>query len=161
MARLITNWSKTNGLADQATCGRRELSNKVEFLSGKKVKSTFSFRRNAESPRYAKEITFDFSGLNEHQILELALKSVQIRAQAMHRSLDPSVMLNSESLAEIDVLKDIVTIEKRAADPTSKAIRSLMQATGCDETTARQMMTMAQQKAEARKTEGQKGKKAA
>jgi len=136
-------------------------SNKVEFLAGKKVRSTFSFRRNAESPRYEKQITFDFSGLDEQQLLELALKAVQIRAQAMLRNLDPSVMLNSESLAEVDVLKDVVNVEKKAADPTSKAIRSLMQATGCTEEVARDMMLAAKQRVEARKTEAHKGRKAA
>lgn len=133
-------------------------SNSVEFLAGKKVKSTFSFRRNAESPRYAKEIVYDFSGLSEQQLLELAVKTVQIRAQAMLRSLDPAVMLNSESLSEVDVLKDIVTVEKKAADPMTAAVRSMMKAVGCDEATARQMIEQAKEKA-ARKPE--RAKKAA
>lgn len=133
-------------------------SNKVEFLAGKKVRSTFSFRRNAESPRYEKQITFDFSGLDEQQLLELALKAVQIRAQAMLRNLDPAVMLNSDSLAEIDVLKDIVAAEKKTADPMTAAIKSMMKAVGCDEETARAMIEQAKEKA-ARRPE--RAKKAA
>ncbi len=133
-------------------------SSSVECLAGKKVKSTFSFRRNAESPRYAKEIVYDFSGLSEQQLLELAVKTVQIRAQAMLRALDPNVMLNSESLAEIDVLKDIVNVEKKAADPMTAAVRSMMKAVGCDEATARSMIEQAREKA-SRKPE--RAKKAA
>lgn len=146
-------------------------SNSIEFLSGKKVKSTFSFRQNATSPRYAKEVTYDFSGLDEKQLLELATKTVQIKVQAMLRALDPAVMLDASILNEIDVLRDIVSAEKKSADPDTKAIRSLMAATGCDESTARDMMNAAKKKAEARKADGQnvevippaprKGKKAA
>ena len=129
-------------------------SNSVEFLAGKKVKSTFSFRRNSESPRYAKEITFDFSGLSEQQLLELALKSVQIKTQAMLRSFDPAEMLNAEVMTEVDVLKDVVSAEKKSADPLTQAIRSLMKATNCSEETAREMLQAASKKAEARKSEG-------
>lgn len=136
-------------------------SNQIEFLSGKKVRSTFSFRRNAESPRYAKEIVYDFSGLSEQQLLELALKTVQIRAQSMLRNLDPAVMLDATVLTEIDVLKDVVAAEKKGADPHTQAIRSLMKATGCTEEVARDMMNAAKQRTEARKTESQKGKKVA
>jgi len=136
-------------------------SNSVEFLSGKKVKSTFSFRRSAQEARYAKEIVFDFSKLSEQQLLELALKAVQIKAQAMLRALDPAVMLDATVLTEIDVLKDVVSAEKKGADPVGQAIKSLMKATGCTEEVARDMMNAAKQRADARKTDGQKGKKAA
>lgn len=131
-------------------------SNSIEFLNGRKVKSTFSFRQSSTSPRYAKEVTYDFSGLSEEQLLELATKTVQIKVQAMLRALDPSVMLDASILNEIDVLNDVVNSEKKTADPDTKAIRSLMAATGCDESTARDMMNAAKKKAEARKAEGQK-----
>ena len=136
-------------------------SNKVEFLAGKKVKSTFSFRRNAESPRHEKEITFDFSKLSDQQLLELALKTVQIKAQDMLRALDTAVMLDATVLTEIDVLKDVVSAEKKSTDPVTQAVKSLMKATGCTEEVARDMMLAARQRAEARKTEAQKGKRAA
>jgi hypothetical protein len=136
-------------------------SNSVEFLAGKKVKSTFSFRRSAQDARYEKQITFDFSKLNEQQLMELALKAVQIKAQAMLRALDPAVMLDATVLTEIDVLKDVVSAEKKTADPVSQAVKSLMKATGCTEEVARDMMNAARQRAEARKTEAQKGKRAA
>ena len=131
-------------------------SNSLEFLSGKKVKSTFSFRQNATSPRYAKEVTYDFSGLSEQQLLELAVKTVQIRVQAMLRALDPAVMLDASILTEIDVLKDVVNSEKKQSDPDTKAIRSLMAATGCTQEVAREMMLAAKRKMEARKAEGSK-----
>lgn len=131
-------------------------SNSIEFVGNKKIKSTFSFRRNAESPRYAKEIVYDFSGLNENQVLELAVRTIQIKVQAMLRALDPTTMLDASILNEIDVLNDVVNSEKKSADPDTKAIRSLMAATGCDETTARDMMNAAKKKAEQRKAEGKK-----
>jgi len=131
-------------------------SNSLEFLSGKKVKSTFSFRQNATSPRYAKEVTYDFSGLNERQLLELAVRTVQIKVQAMLRALDPAVMLDATVLTEVDVLRDVINSEKKTADPDTKAIRSLMAATNCSEEVAREMMNAAKKKAEQRKAEGQK-----
>lgn len=146
-------------------------SNQVTFLGNKKVKSTFSFRQNATSPRYAKEVTYDFSGLDEKQLLELALKTVQIKVQAMLRALDPAVMLDASILNEIDVLKDVINSEKRQSDPDSKAIKSLMAATGCSMEVAKEMMLAAKRKMEARKADGgnvevippapRKGKKAA
>ncbi len=131
-------------------------SNSIEFVGNKKIKSTFSFRRNAESPRYAKEVTYDFSGLTEEQVLELAVRTIQIKVQAMLRALDPAVMLDASVLTEIDVLKDVLNSEKRGPDPDTKAIRSLMAATGCSEEVAREMMLAAKRKMEARKAEGQK-----
>lgn len=128
-------------------------SNSLEFVGNKKIKSTFSFRRNAESPRYAKEIIYDFSGLSEQQVLELALRTVQIKVQAMLRALDPTVMLDASVLTEIEVLKDVLNSEKKAADPDTQAIRSLMKATGCTEEVAREMMLAAKRKMEARKAE--------
>ena len=133
-------------------------SSKNEFLGGKKVRSTFSLRRTQDEPRYEKTIMFDFSELSEKELLELALYSVKVKAQAMLRALDPAAMLNTESLSTVDVLKDIVQAPSKTGDPISSAVRSMMKATGCDEETARQMLANAQEKATKRKDDGKKVK---
>ncbi|MGE5513715.1 MAG: hypothetical protein ACM31O_21005 [Bacteroidota bacterium] len=131
-----------------------QFSPKNEFLGGRKVRATFSIRRSQDEPRYEKSIVFDFSGLSEEQLLELALYSVKVKAQAMLRALEPAKMLNPDSLSTIDVLKDIVEAPAKSGDPISAAVRSMMKAVGCDEATAREMVAVAQAKAEARRQEG-------
>ncbi len=64
-------------------------------------------------------------------------------------------------LTEIDLLKGVILTENRTADLVSQVVKSLMKATGCTEEVARDMMLAARQRAEARKTEAQKGKRAA
>lgn len=138
-----------------------QFSPKQEFLAGKKVKATFSIRRSQNDPRYEKTILFDFGGLSDEQLLELALASVKIKVQAMIRQLDPAAMLNPDSLSAVDVLKDVVQAPTRTGDPQAAAIRSVMKATGVDEETARALVSDAQAKTSKRKDDGKKGKAAA
>jgi len=84
----------------------------------------------------------------------------KVKLQAILRALSPEVMLNAQTMAIVDVQKDLLDIEKPSADPTTAAIRSIQKATGLDEAAARAMLEQAKAKAAATKPQS-KGKAAA
>lgn len=131
-------------------------SPKDEFLPGKKVKSTFSFRRSKEAPRYQKVCIFDFSGVTEEQLIDLALYSVKVKTQSLLRNLSPEAALQPETLSTVSVLKDLIQGTKLPHDPIEGAVKSLMRALSVTEDVARAMFQDAKQKADGRKAEGQK-----
>ena len=111
----------------------------------------FSIRRDTKSPRYEKKTLFDFSGVSEEQLHLLATYGAKVKLQAILRALSPEVMLNTQTLSVVDVQKDLLDVEKAAADPTTAAIRSILKATGLDAAAARAMLEQAKVKAAASK----------
>ena len=59
--------------------------------------------------------------------------------------------LSAQTLSVADVKKDLLDVEKAAADSTTTAIRCIQQATGLDETAARAMLEQTKTKAAANK----------
>ncbi len=136
---------------DQAFSARNE------YLGNRKVKAIFAIRRSEREPRYRKEIELDFSSVAEEQLIQLAMYACKVKVQALLRSMPPEQMLDADTLANVDVAKDLVEVSKKAGDPISSAVRSLMK-TGLDEATARAMLTDAQAKATKKKEDGKRGR---
>lgn len=131
-----------------------------EYLGNRRVRATFAIRRSEREPRYRKEIELDFSSLAEEQLIQLAMYACKVKVQALLRNMPPEQMLDADTLATVDVAKDLVEASKKAGDPISSAVRSLMK-TGLDEATARAMLADAQAKATKKKEDGKRGKAAA
>lgn len=131
-----------------------------EYLGNRKVKATFAIRRSEREPRYRKEIELDFSNVTEEQLIQLGMYACKVKVQALLRNMPPDQMLDADTLAKVDVAKDLVEVPKKSGDPISAAVRSLMK-TGLDEATARAMLADAQAKATKRKEDGKRGKAAA
>ena len=126
-------------------------SSTTRYTGSWRVEAVFSIRRDAKSPRYEKKKLFDFSGVSEEQLHLLAMYGAKVKLQAILRALSPDVMLNAQTLSVVDVKRDLLDIEKPAADPTTAAIRSIQKATGLDESAARAMLEQAKTKAAASK----------
>jgi hypothetical protein len=124
----------------------------TKYVTPKKVEAVFSIRRDAKSSRYEKKTLFDFSGVSEEQLYLLAMYGAKVKLQAILRALSPQVMLNTQTMAVVDVQKDLLDVEKASADPTTAAIKSIQKATGLDETAARAMLAQAKVKAAATKS---------
>jgi hypothetical protein len=123
----------------------------TKYIAPKKVEAVFSIRRDAKSPRYEKKALFDFGGASEEQLCLLAMYGAKVKLQAILRALSPEVMLNSQTLAIVDVQKDLLDAEKASGDPVTAAVRSIHKATGLDEAAARAMLEQAKAKAAANK----------
>jgi hypothetical protein len=89
------------------------------------VEATFSLRRDAKSSRYEKKVTFDFSKVTDEEIHLMALYAAKVKLQALLRNLSPEIMLNSETLAAVDVKVDLLEADKVQADPVTAAVRSI------------------------------------
>ena len=126
----------------------------TKYLGQKKVQAVFSLRRDAKSPRYGKEALFDFSRLTEEELLTMAMYSAKVKLQAILRNLSPEVMLNSETLAKIDVKADLLEADKAPADPVTAAVRSIMKATGVTKRPQKHFLEQAKSKAEKAKGAG-------
>jgi len=127
-------------------------SPKDEFIGGRKIKSTFSFRRSKDAPRFRKECIFDFTGVSEEQLMDLALYSIKVKTQSLLRNLSPEVAIKSETLSTVSVLKDLIEGgTKVPADPIEGAVKSLMRALSITEDAARAVFQDAQRKAAAQK----------
>ena len=125
----------------------------TKYIGPKKVEAVFSVRRDAKSPRYEKRTMFDFGGVSDEQLHLLAMYGAKVKLQAILRALSPDVMLNSQTLAVVDVQKDLLDVEKASGDPTTAAIRSIQKATGLDEAAARAMLEQAKTKAATNKAQ--------
>src|SRR5215510_3667618 len=126
-------------------------SSTTRYTGSKKVEAMFSIRRDAKSPRFEKKTLFDFGGVSDEQLHLLAMYGAKVKLQAILRALSPEVMLNPQTLAVVDVRKDLLDTEKASGDPVTAAIRSIQKATGLDETAARAMLEQAKAKAAANK----------
>ena len=132
----------------------------TKYLGNKKVEATFSLRRDAKSPRHEKRATFDFGKVSEEELYLLAMYASKVRLQAILRALSPEVMLNSQTLANIDVKADLLEADRGTSDPTTAAVRSIQKATGLDEVGAKALLDQAKTKASAQKPQPVKGKAA-
>jgi hypothetical protein len=130
----------------------------TKYLGQKKVQAVFSLRRDSKSPRYCKEALFDFSKVTEEELYLLAMYASKVKLQAILRNLSPEVMLNSATLAVIDVKVDLLEADKAPADPVSAAVRSIQKATGLDEGAAKALLDQAKAKATAAKSQQPKAK---
>ena len=126
-------------------------SSTTRYTGSKRVEAVFSIRRGAKSPRYEKKTLFDFTGVSQEQLHILAMYGARVKLQDLLRALSPDVMLNAQTMAVVDVQKDLLDIEKPSADPTTAAIRSIQKATGLDENAARAMLEQAKAKGAANK----------
>jgi hypothetical protein len=130
----------------------------TKYLGNKKVEANFSLRRDAKSPRHEKKATFDFSKVSEEELYLMAMYSAKVKLQAILRNLSPEVMLNSATLAAIDVKADLLEADKAPSDPTTAAVRSIQKATGLDEGAAKALLDQAKAKATAAKPQQPKAK---
>ena len=105
----------------------------TKYLGQKKVEAIFSLRRDAKSQRFEKKATFDFEHVTEEELYLLAMYACKVKLQALLRNLSPEVMANAQTLASIDVKRDLLEADKATADPVTAAVRSIQKATGLDE----------------------------
>lgn len=137
-----------------------EFSPKVDHLAKRTLKCVFSFRKNAQSPRYEKAVTFSFADCTEQEILELALATVRIKVQGMIRQLPPEQMLSADALSEINVKRDMLDAPSKSADPLSSAVKSMMKL-GLSEEDARAAVEAARVKASSPQKQAKRAEKAA
>lgn len=137
-----------------------EFSPKIEHLGKRTVRCVFSFRKNAQSPRYEKAVTFSFVDCTEQEIMELALATVRIKAQGMIRQLPPDQMLSVDALGEINVKRDMLEAPSKTSDPLSSAVRSMMKL-GLSEEDARAAVETARVKASSPQKQAKRAEKAA
>ena len=130
----------------------------TKYVGSKKVEAMFSLRRDAKSQRYEKKATFDFGKLSDEELYLLAMYAAKVKLQAILRNLSPDVMLNSATLAVIDVKADLLEADKAPSDPTTAAVRSIQKATGLDEGAAKALLDQAKVKANAAKPQQAKAK---
>jgi hypothetical protein len=132
----------------------------TKYLGAKKVEATFSIRRDAKSQRYEKKCMFTFEHVTEEELYLLAMYACKVRLQALLRNLSVEVMTNAQTLASIDVKRDLLEVDRTPADPTTAAVKSIMKATGLDESAAKALLDQAKAKAAAQKPQPVKGKAA-
>ena len=123
----------------------------TKYLGQKKVEAVFSIRRDAKAPRYEKKALFDFSKVSEEELYLLAMYSAKVKLQAILRNLSSEVMLNSTTLAAINVKADLLDSDKVPTDPITAATKSIMKATGLDEAAAKAVLDQDKTKAAATK----------
>jgi hypothetical protein len=123
----------------------------TKYLGQKKVSTVFSIRRDAKAPRYEKRALFDFSKVTEEELYLLAMYSAKVKLQAILRNLSPEIMVNSATLATIDVKADLLEADRAPSDPVTAAVKSIQKATGLDETAAKALLDQAKAKAEGQK----------
>ena len=84
----------------------------TKYLGSKKVEAIFSLRRDAKSQRYEKKATFDFEHVTEEELYLLAMYACKVKLQALLRNLSAEVMTNAQTLASIDVKRDLLEADK-------------------------------------------------
>ena len=132
-----------------------------EYVGNKMVKAVFAIRRSESEPRFRKEMELDFSKVSDEQLIQLAMYGVKVKVQSLMRAMPVETMLHPDTLAKVDVLKDIIEAPSKVGDPLSQAVRSMMKATGLDEAGAKELLATAAAKADARKQGGKQAQKAA
>jgi hypothetical protein len=135
-------------------------SAQTKYLGQKKVEAIFSIRRDAKSQRFEKKCMFTFEHVTEEELYLLAMYACKVRLQALLRNLSPEVMTNAQTLASIDVKRDLLEADRATSDPVTAAVRSIMKATGLDEVGAKALLDQAKSKAAAQKPQPVKGKAA-
>jgi hypothetical protein len=123
----------------------------TKYLGQKKVEAVFSIRRDAKAPRHEKKALFDFGKVSEEELFLMAMYSAKVKLQAILRNLSSEVMLNSTTLAAIDVKADLLEADKAPSDPVTAATKSIMKATGLEEAAAKAVLDQAKTKAAATK----------
>jgi hypothetical protein len=103
---------------------------------------------------------FTFEHVTEEDLYLLAMYACKVRLQALLRNLSPEVMLNPQTLASIDVKRDLLEADRATGDPTTAAVKSIMKATGVTEEAAKAILDQAKAKAAAQKPQPVKGKAA-
>ena len=131
------------------------------YIGNKTVKSVFAIRRSESEPRYRKEMVLNFGGCTDEQLIQLALYGVKVKVQSLLRQMPAETMLHPDTMAKVDVLKDIIEAPSKVGDPLSQAVRSMMKATGLDEAGAKELLATAAAKADARKQGGKQAQKTA
>jgi hypothetical protein len=126
----------------------------TKYVKPKMVEAVFSLRRDKDAPRYEKKAVFNFSAVTEEELFLLAMYACKVKAQALLRALSVDVMLNPQTLSQIDVKQDLLLADKAPGDPVSAAVKSIIKATGLDETAAKGILDQAKQKAEKAKGAG-------
>ena len=127
----------------------------TKYLGQKRVDAIFSIRRDAKSQRYEKKCVFSFEHVTEEELYLLAMYACKVRLQSILRNLSAEVMTNAQTLASIDVKRDLLEADNKApADPVTAAVKSIQKATGLDETAAKLLLDQAKQKAEKAKGAG-------
>ena len=112
-----------------------------ESWAGDKCEAVFAIRRVRNGPRYEKKVTYDFSGVSREQLLELSMYNVKVWTQRVLRATKPEEMLDPKTLAEVDVLQDIVQGVRRSGDPVGAAFRTLARQFGITEDKAREIFS--------------------
>jgi hypothetical protein len=87
----------------------------------------------------------------EEELYLLAMYSAKVKLQAILRNLSPEIMVNSATLATIDVKADLLEADRAPANPVTAAVKSIQKATGLDETAAKALLDQAKAKAEGQK----------
>lgn len=114
--------------------------------TNKRVVDTYAFKLNKDSKeRYLKTTTFDFSGVSNEELYELATATVRIVTQRNLRTLNKGA-LDPSAYATVDVKKEIIDAQPRREqlDPTTKAVRALMAAANLPHEVALRMVEDAQ-----------------
>ena len=126
-------------------------SAQTKYLGQKKVEATFSIRRDKDAARFEKKAVFNFAALSEEELYLMAMYSAKVKLQSIMRALSPEVMLNPQTLSNIDVKADLLEVDRLPQDPVTAAVRSIMKATGLEEAGAQALLADAQKKAAAQK----------
>jgi hypothetical protein len=100
-------------------------SSKTEVVDHNIVKCTYAIRKNEKATRYVKNSTFDFSGVSREQLLLLAMYGVKVKTQSLLRDMSDPAFLNSATLRDVDVLRDVINAQRAPADPATAAKRAL------------------------------------
>ena len=99
-------------------------SQSIDVGTGR-VEAVFAFRAAEGSPRYEKRVVFDFSGVSQEKLLDLALYEVKQKVQGMLRKAGDQMLLES-TYRVVDVQTEIVAKERAPAGPQlSKVAKEL------------------------------------
>lgn len=94
----------------------------------KTVTATYGVRKTDKSPRYALTSAFDFSGVSQAELLELAIRGVIIDTQRQWRVLANAANSTAERVnpfASVNVKTAIIDASRKTADPVTKAVNAL------------------------------------
>jgi len=115
-------------------------SARTEYLGDRKVNAVFAIRRAEGKPRFEKQCLFDFSGVSEEQLYLLAMYGAKVKVQARLRDISEAEMLKPETLAEVDVLNDVIQAPRSSVDSVTAAIRLLARKSGATEDDVREAL---------------------
>lgn len=97
----------------------------VATKSTKKVTTTYE---KGSPAKVTQNVTFDFTGVSQSDILALAVSSVAIAYQNRIRSRHETArdFANNERPGDVEILvSDIIAPRVRTADPVAKAVRAV------------------------------------